>query len=254
MPHLSDAVRFSADATTTEGELRRACAILGLDDTGTNDDLRARLRAHLAQHDPSRPVVCLNPGARPHPPARPGPRLVRPAADEYAPVFEDEIALVPATNDFAAMLHDQFDITRALAATFGEAHAGLRYAPDKWSVRETIGHLCDCERVLSYRLLRALRADTVTLPGFDHVGYVAAGHFEARTLDEVVAEFAAVRDSTIALVQSAPAEAFAFRLSVGSGSITGRALAYLIAGHERHHQQLLRERYLQALVSADPSR
>lgn len=250
MPHLSDAVRFSADVKTTEGELRRACAILALDDTGTDDVLRARLRAHLAQHDPTRPVVCLNPGSPPRARVRPGPRLARPAADEYAPVFEDEIALVPASGDFAAMLHDQFDITRALAATFGEAYAGLRYAPDKWSVRETLGHLCDCERVLSYRLLRALRADTVTLTGFDHVGYVAAGHFEARTLAEVVAEFAAVRDSTMALVQSAPAEAFAFRVSVGSGSITGRALAYLIAGHERHHQGLLRERYLDAVPPA----
>lgn len=249
MPDLSDAVRFSADVQTTEGELRRACAILALDDTGTDDVLRARLRAHLAQHDPTRPVVCLNPGSPPRARARPGPRLARPATDEYAPVFADEIALVPASGDFAAMLHDQFDITRALAATFGESHAGLRYAPDKWSVRETIGHLCDCERVLSYRLLRALRADTVTLPGFDHVGYVAAGHFEARTLAEVVAEFAAVRDATTALVQSAPAEAFSFRLSVGSGSITGRALAYLIAGHERHHQGLLRERYLDAVPS-----
>lgn len=247
MPQLSDAVRFAEELKTTEGELRRACAILALDDTGTEDVLRARLRAHLTQHDPARPVVCLNPGTRPRARARPGPRLARPAADEYAPVFADEIALVPLADDFAAMLGDQFDITRALAATFGEENAGLRYAPDKWSVRETIGHLCDCERVLSYRLLRALRADTVTLPGFDHVGYVAAGHFEARTLAEVVAEFAAVRDSTMALVQGAPAEAFAFRLSVGSGSITGRALAYLIAGHERHHQELLRGRYLDAV-------
>ncbi len=250
MPQLSDAVRFAEDVETTEGELRRACAILALDHTGAYDVLRARLRAHLAQHDPTRPVACLNPGTRPRARARPGPRLARPAADEYAPVFADEIALVPAADDFAVMLGDQFDITRALAATFGEGNAGLRYAPDKWSVRETIGHLCDCERVLSYRLLRALRADTVTLPGFDHVGYVAAGGFEARTLAEVVAEFAAVRDATVALVRSGSAEAFAFRLSVGSGSITGRALAYLIAGHERHHQGLLRQRYLDAVPPA----
>ena len=142
------------------------------------------------------------------------------------------------------MLRDQMDITRALAVTFGEAHANLRYAPDKWSVRQTVGHLADCERVLSYRLLRALRADATVLPGFDHVGYVDAGGFDDRPLAQVVAEFAAVREATVALVHSARADAFEFRLNVGSGSITGVALAYLIAGHELHHQQLLRTRYL----------
>ena len=77
---------------------------------------------------------------------RPGPHLPRPDAGECAAVFADEIALVPDTDDFVAMLRSQADTTRALAATFGETHAGVRYAPDKWSVRETIGHLSDCER------------------------------------------------------------------------------------------------------------
>ena len=246
MPHLSDAVRYTENLETTEGELRRACAILGLNDAGPTDTLRNRLRVHLQEHDPARPVACLNPGALPQTLSRPGPQLRRPAADEYAPVFADEIALVPDRSDFARLLRDQIDITRALAVTFGEANAGVRYAPEKWSVRQTIGHLADCERVLSYRLLRGLRADATTLPGFDHVAYVDVGSFEQRSLAEVMHEFAAVREATVALVQSAPATAFDFRISVGSGSITGRALAYLIAGHERHHQELLRTRYLNA--------
>ena len=246
MPHLSDAVRYTENLATTEGELRRACAILGLDDAGPSNALRDRLRVHLQGHDAARPVACLNPGALAPKLSRPGPQLSRPAPDEYAPVFADEIALVPDSSDFAWLLRDQIDVTRALAVTFGEANAGLRYAPDKWSVRQTVGHLADCERVLSYRLLRALRADGMTLPGFDHVAYVEAGCFEERSLAEVMDEFAAVREATVALVQSAPAHAFDFRLSVGTGSITGRALAYLMAGHERHHQGLLRTRYLGA--------
>lgn len=176
--------------------------------------------------------------------APPGPRLDRPSPDQFAPVFADEIALVPSVPDFAEMLAEQHEATRALAAAFGEQHAALRYAPDKWTVREVLGHLSDCERVLSYRMLRALRADPVVLPGFDHNAYVPAGHFEQRPLADVLDEFSAVRAATVALVRSAPADRFAFRLNVGSGSITARALAYLIAGHERHHQALMRERYL----------
>jgi len=177
----------------------------------------------------------------------PGPHLHRPAPDEFAAVFADEIALVPDAPDFAALLAQQHEATRSLAAAVGEPHAATRYAPDKWTVREVIGHLSDCERVLSYRLLRALRADPVVLPGFDHNAYVPAGRFERRPLAEVLDEFTAVRAATVALVRSAPAESFDFRLNVGSGSISARALAYLMAGHERHHQALLHARYLPLL-------
>ena len=176
-------------------------------------------------------------------------RVPRPVPGEYAQVFADEIALVPDHDDFGQQLRDQLAATRALVDEFGEEHAAHRYADGKWTVRETIGHLADCERVLSYRLLRALRGDGTVLAGFDHVGYVGAGRFEARSLASVVAEFAAVRAATIALVSDTPVTLFDFRLPVGKGHISARALAYLIAGHELHHQALLRERYWPAIGS-----
>ena len=182
--------------------------------------------------------------------------LPRPAPADYAPVFHDEIALVPEGADFAHLLAQQAADTSALAARFGEAHAHLRYAPGKWTVRQVLGHVADCERVLGYRLLRFLRRDPTPLPGFDHDAYVPAGDFERRPLRDVLAELRAVRGATIALVGSAPAEAFAWCGQVGRGTITAAALAYVIAGHERHHQDLLRTRYLPLLAAhhdpADP--
>uniref|UniRef100_A0A832MNA0 DinB family protein n=1 Tax=Eiseniibacteriota bacterium TaxID=2212470 RepID=A0A832MNA0_UNCEI len=251
MPGMDEAIRYANDPATGEAELRRACEILELPADGDAATLRARLRAHLASLDAARPVVCLNPGPLARRAAGAGPRLPRPAADEHAPVFADEIALVPDAPDFAALLEAQLDVTRALATTFGEAHAGLRYAPDRWSVRESLGHLADCERVLSYRLLRVLRGDATPLPGFDHVAYVASGGFERRSLATLVHEFAAVRAATVALVRSAAPADFARRVPVGSGSITGTALAYVIAGHERQHQRLMRERYLPCLPARE---
>lgn len=174
--------------------------------------------------------------------------IPRPTPADYAPAFAAEIALVPDASDFVAMLGAQRDETTALAGWFGESNAGLRYAPGKWTVRETVGHLADVERVLSYRMLRFLRGDPTPLSRFDHDAYVPAGAFEARTLGSVLAELRAVRGATMALVADAPAAAFARGGAVGAGTITAAALAYLIAGHERHHQELLRTRYLPLLA------
>lgn len=168
----------------------------------------------------------------------------RPTPADYAPAFAAEIALVPEAADFVALLAEQRDETTALAGWFGESHAALRYAPGKWTVRETVGHLADVERVLSYRLLRFLRGDATPLSPFDHDAYVPAGGFETRTLASVLGEFRAVRGATLALLADAPPSAFAFRGPVGAGAITAAALLYLITGHERHHQALLRTRYL----------
>ena len=176
--------------------------------------------------------------------------IPRPTPADHAPAFAAEIALVPDTPDFVGMLAAQRDETTALAGWFGEANAGLRYAPGKWTVRETVGHLADVERVLSYRLLRFLRDDPTPLSRFDHDAYVPAGGFEARTLASVLAELRAVRGATMALVADTPPAAFARGGPVGAGTITAAALAYLIAGHERHHQDLLRTRYLPLLGRA----
>ncbi len=177
--------------------------------------------------------------------------LPRPAPNEYSPIFEAEIALVPDGTAFCGLLAAQLEETRSLITSLGEDAAGLRYAPGKWTVRETVGHLADCERVLSYRMLRFLRGDATVLSGFDHNAYVPAGQFEARSLASVFEEFRAVRGATIALIDSTPAEAFERGGVVGSSRITARALAYLIAGHERHHQELLRTHYLPALLERE---
>ena len=171
-------------------------------------------------------------------------RLQRPAASEYHERFHPEIASVPDTDDFPALLRSQVEASARLISELGEENAAVRYAPDKWTVREVVGHLADVERVLSYRALRIGRGDMTGLPGFDETAYVPAANFEARSLASVMSEFRAVREATIALVEGLPDAAGAALGNVGSGRISVRALLYLIAGHERHHLALFRERYL----------
>ena len=178
-------------------------------------------------------------------------RIQRPDPSEYNPRFHAEISMVPDTADFGQLIRQNVqDTVRFVLEEFGEATASVRYAPEKWTVREVIGHLGDVERVLSYRALRFARGDTTALPGFDENAYVPAAAFERRTLKSVVDEFLAIRWSTVALVESLTDEAAARSGTLGSGTMTVRALLYLIAGHELHHRALLRERYLPCLSTA----
>jgi len=169
--------------------------------------------------------------------------IPRPAATEHSPYYATYITKVP-DGDVLKMLEEQRRETQALLAGVSDATALHRYAPGKWSVKEVIGHLSDTERVFCYRALTFARGDETALPGFDEKGWTPAGRFDGRSLMDLAGEFDAVRRATIALFSGMDAEALARRGTANKNPITVRALAWIIAGHERHHVAILRERYL----------
>jgi hypothetical protein len=166
----------------------------------------------------------------------------RPEATEYAPFYAGYVANVPEDDVLAALRSGGREL-ESLLAPVAESRAGHRYAPDKWSVREMIGHLIDAERVFSYRALRLARGDRTPLPAFDENEFVRAAGSDARTLTDLAEELALVRESSLRLFASMPAEAWTRRGVVNGNETSVRALAYIIAGHGRHHVRILRERY-----------
>ncbi|MGH2667933.1 MAG: DinB family protein [Gemmatimonadales bacterium] len=169
--------------------------------------------------------------------------IARPEATEYAPFYGTYVSKVPE-GDLLEALEAQRRETQALLKAIPEAKALHRYAPGKWSVKEVVGHLADTERVFCYRALRFARGDQTPLAGFDEKAYVPAGGFDARPVADLAAELDAVRRATIALLGSLDAAALARRGTADGKEVSVRALAYIIAGHERHHFAILRERYL----------
>lgn len=169
--------------------------------------------------------------------------IPRPEPSEYVPYYETYISKVPRGN-LLTILEDQRREIQQLLVGLSEAKALHRYAPGKWSIKEVVGHLGDTERVFGYRALRFARADDTPLPGFDEKAWTPAGRFDARSLKDLAAELDAVRRATIALFSGLDAEALARRGTANNNPITVRALAWIIAGHERHHVGMLRERYL----------
>jgi hypothetical protein len=167
----------------------------------------------------------------------------RPDTTEFAPYYSRYITGVPA-GDVLGTLAQQLDDTLALLASVSESQATTRYEPGKWSVKEVVGHVADTERIMAYRALRIARGDRTPLPGFEQDDYVAAANFDARPLAVLVDGLETVRRATLSLFRSFDDEALLRRGVANELEVTPRALAYIIAGHERHHVAILRSRYL----------
>jgi len=169
--------------------------------------------------------------------------LRRPTDKEYASFYAGYVGLVP-DGDFLALLEQQGAATQKLLRPIGEATSQHRYAPDKWSIREVIGHVADSERVFTYRALRFARGDATPLPGYDEKQWGVTTNAHSRTLVSLLDDLQALRAATLTLFRGF-ADADWDRSGIASNNpVTVRGLAYIVAGHERHHVKIVKERYL----------
>jgi hypothetical protein len=171
------------------------------------------------------------------------PPIAAPDPSEYAPYYGRYITLV-AGHDVVAALEDQPRETLALLSALSEAQGDYRYAPDKWSIKEILGHVIDAERVFSYRALRFARNDRTPLASFEQDDYVRAGNFADCRLADLTEEFVSVRRASLWLFRQLNAEAWMRRGIASGNEVSVRAVAYIVAGHELHHRRVLQEKYL----------
>jgi uncharacterized damage-inducible protein DinB len=167
--------------------------------------------------------------------------LSHPGAGEYAPYYNTYIAPVAGQNALETLVTqlDALDPLRSL----DDAQALHRYAPDKWSVKEVVGHITDAERIFACRMLRIARGDKTPLPGFDQQPYDEAANSNRLPIGVLVDTFRATRAATIALANEIDGDAW-LRTGTASGfTVSARALAYIITGHATHHISILRDRY-----------
>lgn len=167
----------------------------------------------------------------------------RPATDEYAPYYHKYVAEVPE-GDIVDILRAQRAAAVRLIGGIHERQAAHRYAPGKWTIAELIGHVIDTERVFTYRAVAFARGDRTPLPSMDQDVWAAGSNAGTRSLPSLLEEYQAVRAATIALFGSLGAREFARDGVASDNRVTVRGLAWITAGHERHHMTILRERYL----------
>jgi uncharacterized damage-inducible protein DinB len=145
-------------------------------------------------------------------------------------------------GSLGSVLTSQLENIAELSSLTDE-RAMYRYAEGKWSIKEVLGHLIDCERVFAYRAMSIARGEQQPLPGFDENAYVANASFDAQPLAHLIEELLSVRHATITLHRSLSPDQM-LRAGMANGNpITVRALLWIIAGHTDHHLRILEERY-----------
>jgi hypothetical protein len=167
---------------------------------------------------------------------------MRPADTDYSAAFGRYVSLI-TDDDILSTIEQQSSEMQRLLSSLDETRAAHRYESGKWSVKEVIGHIIDGERIFGYRSLAIARGETAPLPGFDENDYVANANFDQWRIGDLAELYAVARRSTIIFFRNLAPEAWERRGTASNNPITVRALAYVIAGHERHHLKILRERY-----------
>lgn len=166
----------------------------------------------------------------------------RPNPDEYSPFHNTYISKV-GDGDIVNILSELKESTYNFLSTIPIAKADYAYAEGKWTIKEVIGHMIDAERTFAYRILAFSRGQK-ELPGFEEDEYVARSTFKSRTLADLAEEFKAVREANLFLYRSLIPQQFLATGIANSNIISVRALLYIAAGHEMHHVNLIKERYL----------
>lgn len=171
--------------------------------------------------------------------------MYKPLPTEYAqsPFHSRYIEKVTNDNIIEALTQQQ-----AAALPFfqslSDEQLNFRYAEGKWSIKEVLGHIIDTERIMAYRALCIARGEQQALPGFDENAYVHTADFASRSINDLLQEYKVVREANLALFHSFDETKLTRMGNANGRSVSTRALLFIIAGHELHHWQIIRERYL----------
>jgi uncharacterized damage-inducible protein DinB len=173
----------------------------------------------------------------------------RPQSNDYASYYGKYIMLVP-DGDFVEILETQLREMKQLLEPLTDEQGDFRYASGKWSIKESLGHVNDAERIFAVRILRIARGDQTPLPGFEQDDFVKVSNASSRKLSELLEEFTAIRRATIALIRSLDDASWLRRGTASGKEVSVLAIAFIIAGHALHHRALFEEKYLPSLPRA----
>ena len=168
---------------------------------------------------------------------------MRPSKGDYGEYYQKYIDLVPGDDIFRVLVEQNVESQNVLNS-FSESKGNHSYAEGKWTVKEVIGHMMDVERIFAYRALCIARGETNPLPSMDQHTYVKNGNFNKRQLFDLNYEYRLIRESNILLFGSFDKSVLHCRGIASGYEVTVLALMWMTVGHEKHHLNILMERYM----------
>ncbi|MDP3684503.1 MAG: DinB family protein [Ignavibacteria bacterium] len=169
--------------------------------------------------------------------------MIKPEVNEYAPYYQRYIDLI-TTDDIFSSFKQQAEEILTLFANLSEEQASFRYAEGKWTMKEVLAHIVDSERIFGYRVLAISRGEKNPLPGFAENEYVRNGKYENRSLKSLLAEFSHLSSANLELFKSLDEEMLAQKGTASGKEVTARAILFVTIGHEKHHLEIIKTRYL----------
>lgn len=165
------------------------------------------------------------------------------SSGEYLPYYANYINKANC-SDLIQGLQDLLANTNSFLNSIPIEKFEYRYAKGKWTIKEVIQHIIDAERVFSYRALCFARKDKTPLPSFNENNYAEASLANTRSAQSLIDEHIALRKSTISLFESFNNDTLTNIGIASGGEMSVRAIGYVIIGHEKHHLDVIKERYL----------
>jgi uncharacterized damage-inducible protein DinB len=136
-----------------------------------------------------------------------------------------------------------------LLKSFTEENAAYRYAPGKWSIKQIIGHITDHERIMTYRALRFSRKDRTVLPGYDQDTFVDNSRFDEQPVSQLITDLENVRNASNSLIKSLSKEQLLLTGTAWKYELTVEAFLKATIGHEMHHMEVIKQKYLPTFIS-----
>lgn len=169
--------------------------------------------------------------------------ITKPEPGEYSAYNANYINLIGDEDVLDLLIRSKKD-THAMFSNIPVHKEEYAYETGKWTIKEVVSHMIDTERIFAYRLLAISRGEQQPLPGFEQDDYAKLSFANDRVLDDLADEFRTVREGSLYLIQNLNDEQLNLMGTASGNRLSVRALVYLIAGHERHHLRVLKERYL----------
>ena len=171
-------------------------------------------------------------------------RILKPKEGEYAPYAMMYIKLLPDDGRVLEYLNENLKKTKDLIDSLPVDKLSYRYAEGKWNIKEILLHIIDVERIFTYRALRFARNDKTALAGFEQDDYTPHSGANGRNLFSIFEEYEAVRRATVTFFNGCEEEALTRSGLANNQNVSVRSLVYQIAGHELHHCNIIKEKYL----------